>query len=415
MQNSAAGNIKPRKRGFEVGVTAGTSRVRLKYRSHIEMGQSPPSGDYVESSEGALPFLQGTADFGTLSPSPHVYCASPTKVALQADVLFSVRAPVGELNLADQEYGIGRGLCAIRANPCWSQRFAWWALHEARQQLNCVSTGSTYEAVSTEDVANLLIVDQSPTKQRTIADYLDRETARIDALVAAKKRWLEILTEKRRALITQAVTCGLNPKASLKDSGIPWLCEIPRHWETRRVAVLFRDRDERGEPDLPLLVVSINTGVTLREFSDVKIEDTSADFNSYKVARRGDVVFNKMRMWQGAVGVAPQDGLVSPDYTVACPTGAIDPDYAGVLFHTAMFSAECARNSHGIVWDRLRLYWEGFRDIRIPLPPLDEQRAIVGHIATETGKIDALRAAAERTIAVLKERRAALVAVVVTG
>ena len=233
--------------------------------------------------------------------------------------------------------------------------------------------------------------------------------------MAAKERLLELLAEKRRALITRAVTRGLDLTVPLRDSGISWISKMPAHWETRRVAWLFRDRDERGEPNLPLLEVSINAGVVLREFSDDRIESTASDFNTYKVARKGDVVFNKMRMWQGAVGVAPEDGLVSPDYTVAAPSGALSSNYAEQLFRTEMFSAECARWSHGIVWDRLRLYWEGFRDIEIPLPPLDEQRTILAHIQREMAKLDALRRATERTIGLLKERRTALIAAVVTG
>ena len=251
--------------------------------------------------------------------------------------------------------------------------------------------------------------------QRAIADYLDRETAQIDALVAAKERLMALLAEKRRALITRAVTRGLDPDVPLRDSGRAVVGASPAHWETRRIALLFRERDERGEPELPLLEVSINTGVALREFSEDRIESTAADFNTYKIARKGDVVFNKMRMWQGAVGVAPEDGLVSPDYMVAAPLGALLSEYAGQLFRTEMFSAECARNSHGIVWDRLRLYWEEFRDIVVPLPGLEEQRAIVAHIAAETARLDALAAATERSIALLKERRAALIAAAVTG
>ena len=151
------------------------------------------------------------------------------------------------------------------------------------------------------------------------------------------------------------------------------------------------------------------------EFSEDRIECTAADFNTYKVARKGDIVFNKMRMWQGAVGVAPEDGLVSPDYTVAAPSGTLSSDCAGQLLRTEQFSAECARRSHGIVWDRLRLYWEGFRDIALPLPSYNEQRAILDYIEKETGKLDALRSATEHTVALLKERRAALIAAVVTG
>lgn len=252
-------------------------------------------------------------------------------------------------------------------------------------------------------------------QQRAIADYLDRETARMDALVTAKERALELLAEKRRALITRAVTRGVDSTASLRESEIPWLGKIPAHWETRRVAWLFRERDERGEPDLPLLEVSIRAGVVLREFSDERIESTAADFNIYKVAREGDVVFNKMRMWQGAVGIAPQDGLVSPDYVVAAPTRPLLPEYAHLLFRTEAFSAECARRSHGIVWDRLRLYWEGFREIEVPLPSIPDQAEIAAYISEESAKLDSLGSVMERTMSLLEERRAALIAEAVTG
>ena len=226
---------------------------------------------------------------------------------------------------------------------------------------------------------------------------------------------LGLLTERRRAIIASAVTRGLDPDLPLRDSGVSWLPEIPSDWDTRRLAWLFRERDERGEPDLPLLAVSINRGVSVRHFSDDRIEATASDFNTYKIARRGDVVFNKMRMWQGAVGIAPQDGLVSPDYVVACPTGGMLPRYAELLFRTKRFSAECARWSNGIVWDRLRLYWSGFRDIVVPLPSAEVQKTITDYVAAATMTIDALVAAVSHAIVLLRERRAALVSAVVTG
>jgi len=282
-------------------------------------------------------------------------------------------------------------------------------------QVALAQTGSALQHFGPTHLSQMFIPMPRISVQRAIADYLDRETARIDALIAAKERVLGLLAEKRGALITRAVTRGLDPNAPLRDSGIPWLGEIPARWEVRRIAWLFRERDERGEPDLPLLEVSINAGVILREFSEERIESTAADFNTYKVARRDDVAFNKMRMWQGAVGVAPEDGLVSPDYVVAEPTGGLTPAYAGLLFRTAAFSAECARHSHGIVWDRLRLYWEGFREIEVPLPPPEDQAGIVDRVGSGVAMLDRLSGATERTIALLKERRAALIAAAVTG
>jgi type I restriction enzyme S subunit len=296
-------------------------------------------------------------------------------------------------------------------------RFFYWVMRHAvgLGVFYAHGNASTIEHLPGEKLRLFRYPSPPLAEQRTIAEFLDRETGQLDALLAAKERLLALLAEKRRALITRAVTRGLDPVVRLRDFGIPWLGAIPKHWGTERVAFAFRERDERGEPELPLLEVSINAGVIRREFSEERIENVAADFNTYKVARTGDIVFNKMRMWQGAVGAAPCDGLVSPDYTVAFPLGTLDSGYAESLFRTGLFSAECARHSHGIVWDRLRLYWEGFRDIRLPVPPLDEQESIVAWIARETGKLDALRAASERTIGLLRERRAAVIAAAVTG
>ena len=252
-------------------------------------------------------------------------------------------------------------------------------------------------------------------QQRAIANYLDRETARLDALVTEKERLLSLLEEKHKALITKAVTRGVNRDVPLRDSGIAWLGDIPAQWESRKIAWLFRERDQRGCPDLPLLEVSLNAGVVQREFTGEKIESTAADFDSYKVAWKGDVVFDKMRMWQGAEGVAPVDGLVSPDYIVAEPTGSLSSAYAGLLFRVPAFSAECARRSHAIVWDRLRLYWDGFREIEVPVPTLAEQTAVVDHVRARTSMLDELISAADTSITLLQERRAALIAAAVTG
>jgi type I restriction enzyme S subunit len=284
-----------------------------------------------------------------------------------------------------------------------------------RLQLELAANGVTRFGLPKSEIGAMTIPVPPVPLQIAIADFLDRETARIDALIAAKEHLLGLLVEKRRAFIARAVTRGLDPKVLLRDSGIPWMGEIPANWGIQRLAWLFRERDHRGEPELPLLEVSLNSGVVRREFSGERIESTARDFNTYKVARRGDVVFNKMRMWQGAVGTAPEDGLVSPDYVVAEPRGAMSPAYAELLFRTEMFSAECARHSHGIVWDRMRLYWDGFRDISVPLPSPEEQEDIVANVKREARKLESLVESTEQTVGVLRERRSALIAAAVLG
>jgi type I restriction enzyme, S subunit len=392
-----------------------SQRIRLKYLAHTEMGQSPPSTQYSDSRDNGLPFLQGTADFGSISPFPQVYCEAPTKIAQFGDILLSVRAPVGDLNKADQDYGIGRGLCAIRPQSSWYGRFAWWALHEARSQLNFVSTGSTYEAVAIEDVGNLFVEFFDLKVQRSIADYLDRETARIDALIAAKESLLQLLAEKRQSLITLAVTRGLNPDVPLRNPDVPWLRKIPTHWKIERARWLFKERDlrsEKGEEEL--LTVSHLTGVTPRSEKEVNMFEAETK-EGYKICHKDDLVINTMWAWMGAMGVSPLHGIVSPGYNVYEPKGQLDPAYVDNLVRMPIFAQEVTRYSKGVWSSRLRLYPEGFFEVYFPVPPIEEQIEIVDKITDGKNKIDSLAKATERTITLLKERRAALIAAAVTG
>src|SRR5439155_17644449 len=118
------------------------------------------------------------------------------------------------------------------------------------------------------------------------------------------KRQLTDLLEARRSAVSASVVLeGLTPTAAgWRATGLEWFPRIPAHWRLVRNTQLFRERDDRGVADLPLLEVSIASGVEVREFADNRIERRAADLGTQKIARKGDIVFNKMRMWQGAVG-----------------------------------------------------------------------------------------------------------------
>ena len=233
--------------------------------------------------------------------------------------------------------------------------------------------------------------------------------------MAAKERVLGLLAEKRRALITRAVTRGLDPRAPLRDSGIPWLGKIPAHWETERARWLFRERDERSDTgEEELLTVSHLTGVTPRSEKDVSMFEAKTT-KGYKICLSGDLVINTLWAWMGAMGVSPVDGIVSPAYNVYEPGARLDPSYVDAFVRLSVFAQEVTRYSKGVWSSRLRLYPEGFYAVSLPVPPLSEQREIVAHIANETSKLDELRAATERTTVLLKERRSALIAAAVTG
>jgi type I restriction enzyme S subunit len=135
----------------------------------------------------------------------------------------------------------------------------------------------------------------------------------------------------------------------------------------------------------------------------------------YKVCLAGDLVINTLWAWMGAMGVSPVNGIVSPAYNVYQPGPRLDPKFVDALVRIPIFAQEVTRYSKGVWSSRLRLYPEGFFEVFLPVPSIDEQRAIVAHISAETAKLDAMRSATGRTIALLKERRAALIAAAVTG
>jgi type I restriction enzyme S subunit len=293
--------------------------------------------------------------------------------------------------------------------------FFFWACKSQEPLVQAETVGMGIPHVSGDFLASLPIPVPEPNLQRAIAEYLDHETGRLDALVAAKEHLLRLLAEKRLALVTLAVTRGLDPHARLRDSGIPWLGRIPEHWETKRTRWLFHERDQRslaGEEEL--LTVSHLTGVTPRSEKDVNMFEAETT-EGYKLCYPGDLVINTLWAWMGAMGVSPSRGIVSPAYNVYEPLGRLDPHFLDALVRIPVFAEEVKRYSKGVWSSRLRLYPEGFFEVCLPLPPIEEQRTIISQVARETARMETLRSATERTIALLKERRAVLIDAAVTG
>jgi len=277
------------------------------------------------------------------------------------------------------------------------------------------SVGVSYPAINASDIARLAIPLPPPAEQRAIAAFLDRECGKIDALVAEQERLIALLKEKRQAVISHAVTKGLDPTAPMKDSGVAWLGQVPAHWEVVRGRRMFVERDDRSEDgDETLLTVSHLTGVTPRAEKTVYMFEAETT-EGYKRCRRGDLVINTLWAWMGAMGVAGESGIVSPAYHVYTPKAEVEPGYVNLLVRMGVFAREAERWSKGVWSSRLRLYPEEFLKIEFPLAPLAEQRAITKTVAAELVRQDGLTTEAERAITLLKERRAALISAAVTG
>jgi len=278
-----------------------------------------------------------------------------------------------------------------------------------------LASGATMQRISRTELGNIRLALPPLSEQRTIAAALDREATRIDALIAKKTKFIELLTQKRQVLITNAVTRGLDPKVKMRDSGVDWIGKIPSHWTILTAKRLFSERDERSETGQEeLMTVSHITGVTPRSEKNVNMFEAETT-EGYKRCHVGDLVINTLWAWMGAMGVSRQVGIVSPAYNVYTPTGRLEPEFIDLIVRLPLFAKEVTRFSKGIWSSRLRLYPEGFFEVRFAVPPLEEQRAIASYIGIKIGRINELLGKTQQSIDLLLRRRSALITAAVTG
>ncbi|MBS0522456.1 MAG: restriction endonuclease subunit S [Proteobacteria bacterium] len=324
-----------------------------------------------------------------------------------------IRRPAGNLI-------VSTGFAVIRPRSELNADFAGYMLSANYfiEQVIARSTGVSYPAINASELVAIPVVVPPLQEQTFIAAFLDRETAKIDALVAEQRRLIELLKEKRQAAISHAVTKGLNPDVPSKPSGIEWLGDVPAHWTVTRLGNLFREVAGPGNEELPILSVSIHHGVSDEEVAEEDMDrkvTRSEDRSKYVRVEPGDLVYNMMRAWQGGFGAVTVPGMVSPAYVVARPRVPLNSTYIEHLLRTPQAIEQMRRHSKGVTDFRLRLYWDEFKNIEIALPPEHEAKAIRERIRDTAEQFQRLSAAAEQAIELLQEHRTALVSAAVTG
>ena len=253
------------------------------------------------------------------------------------------------------------------------------------------------------------------SEQRAIADFLDRETAKIDALVTKKKRLIELLQEKRAALITHTVTRGLDPNVPMKDSGVEWLREIPTHWEIKKIKRLFVHTRRQGFPEQTVLSVYREYGVIEKSSRADNFNRTPEDLDTYQLVNPGDLVINKMKAWQGSLGISPLSGITSPDYVVYAPHHEANARFLHHFLRCKLLASVYLTISNGIRPSQWRLEPERFEDLIVFFPPPAEQARIAAFLDGETTEVDALISKIHKAIDRLNEFRTALISAAVTG
>lgn len=365
--------------------------------------------DIEEVRSGYTPFFDGDVLIAKITP-----CFENGKGALVRGTLEGVGFGTTELHV-------------LTPSPEIDGRFLYYitASEPFRKHGEGGMTGAAGQKRVPEDfVRDYRALVPPLSNQRAIADYLDRETARLDALVGAKERLLGLLAEKRRALITRAVTRGLDPRALLRDSGIPWLGEIPTHW--RVVALRFLvDVVSGATPDTgkPEFWDGQIPWVSPKDMKRDELDDAEDHVSTLAVST------SALRMIRaGAVLIVVRGMILAHSFPTAVTTRpvTVNQDMKALHCHEELepyFLRDFFRgadkhlvsladsSAHGT----RKLETEVLGRFQVCVPPLQEQRAITAHISRGTAALDGLHSATERTIALLKERRAALIAAVVTG
>ena len=409
-------------------------RTRIKHVGRFAGGGTPDksnatfwNGDipWVSPKDMKSATIEDTEDHITLDGLQN----SATKLVAPGAVLIVMRSGILRhtipVAINRVPVALNQDMRAITPLPFVEARFLARLLEGHQQQLlNAWSkVGSTVESLESDLVGETEIAIPPLPQQRAIADYLDRETARLDALVAAKERVLGLLAEKRRALITSAVTRGLDPRAPLRDSGIPWLGEIPAHWNAPPVYARFEAQlgkmlDEKKIKGTDLVPYLRNVDVQWGAIntSDLPEMDFDEDDRRRYALRAGDILVceggevGRCAMWEGT---HPECYYQKALHRLRPVGGKDEPAFFVLVMRAIVDSGQFALQSSAATIQHLPA--EKLRVVRYPAPPLDEQRAIVAWLRSETGKLDAVVVATEHTIGLLKERRDALIAAAVTG
>ena len=352
----------------------------------------------------------------------------------------SVSLEPGELFLSIAAT-VGKPIIA-RIKCCIHDGFVYFVgLRQNREYLFYLfSCGEAYKGLgklgtqlnlNTDTIGDIYVPLPQPAEQRAIVQFLERETARIDGLVARKERLIELLREKRAALISRAVTRGLDPNAPMKDSGVEWLGEIPVHWEVKQLNHLLKARKgaiKTGPFGSQLKSSSMQAGeikvynqrsVLDRDFSSgdnyVSLEKF-AELSAFEVYP-GDLLITT----RGSIGrcsILPKEaerGVLHPCLM------RVQPDERWILTRFLEIQIEgCS-----IVLDQLRfmsnattidvIYSDSLRQVWLSVPPVEEQTATIAFVAREKARIDALIAKVRQAIDHLKEFRTALISAAVTG
>jgi type I restriction enzyme S subunit len=417
-------------------VPEGWRIVPLKALAQIVNGATPESGN-PEYWDGDIAWFT-PADLDNENVSELIkprrritaegLASCAARLTPAGSVILSTRAPVGSVGVTLIPSATNQGCRTLVTNPRILPKLLADMLVAARSELSLRSNGATFQELSTDSLASLRIPLAPLEEQTAIVSFLDRATARIDALIAKKTEFIELLAKKRQALITHAVTKGLDPNVKMKDSGVEWLGQVPAHWKVRpikslanKTGALFIDGDWIESKNLSdsgiRYITTGNVGVgEYKEQGSGYISESTFEELSCTEVFPGDVLVSRLNPPIGRACIVPNLGsriVTSVDNVIFRPALDFSSAFVVYRFSAADYSHELGLLASGATMQRVSRTELG--NVRIAWPPLDEQLAIVAVLDRETARIDLLIEKVQLSIDLLKKRRSALITAAVTG
>lgn len=252
-------------------------------------------------------------------------------------------------------------------------------------------------------------------EQKIIANFLDKKITQIDEAIAIKQKQIELLKERKQIIIQQAVTQGLNPDAPMKDSGVDWVGQIPKHWTIKQSRFLFRvvRRLERRGDEIKYSVTQARGLVPTDEMIENSTQAKS--FDSFQLCHQGDLVLNKYKAHLGVFWKAPDRGIITNNYTVFCPLPSVSSKYFELLFHTPIYVSIFRSLVYGVTEGMSPLYTNDFYSMKSIVPPFDEQLQIESYVTDVDKRYSEAYKTLQDQILSLKEYKTTLINSAVTG
>lgn len=295
--------------------------------------------------------------------------------------------------------------------------FYWINSSYFDEYVKLMSAGSAQPNISSNDILNFKIAIPDSDQVKRIIDVMDYKSELINKIISATEQSIEELKKYKQSIIVEAVTKGLDSNVDMKDSGIEWVGNIPKHWVVKKVRFFLREVSEKNHPNEKVLSLYRDYGVIPKDSRDDNHNVTSLNTANYKLVKQNQVVINKMKAWQGSFAISKFKGIISPAYYIyEIIDHDIYPDFLHYVLRNHSYLDEYRRISSGLRIGQWDLDKNEFKNLKYTFPKnVQEQKEIVSYLDTQTKRIDALIQDKEKAIKELEQYKKSIIYEYLTG